>query len=192
MKIDLNVKAPLFKLDDVYGRNIDLAAYRGRKVFLGFFRHAGCPFCNLRVHALSQLHTQMGTQGLDMIFFFESPARLILMSTFHQGVSPVPIISDPEKRWYDAYGLEESNGKATAGHLTSFVTTLVRAKLKGLPVHLMAGGEAYGTMPADFLLDEEGIIRQVHYSERLNDRLPLDAVAAFAARPARMAVPALP
>jgi hypothetical protein len=37
-------------------------------------------------------------------------------------------------------------------------------------------------MPAEFLLDENGIIRELHYSQQLNDRLKMDLLHAFAQR----------
>ncbi len=74
-KLELNTRAPHFCLDDVFDRKIDLEAYRGRKVLVAFFRHAGCPFCNLRVHHLLKVHEELKAQGLEMIFFFEFEAR---------------------------------------------------------------------------------------------------------------------
>ena len=47
MKLTKNVEAPHFKLNDMYGRAIDLNDYRDKKVFIGFFRHAGCPIARL-------------------------------------------------------------------------------------------------------------------------------------------------
>ena len=181
-KLELNSRAPHFCLDDVFDRTIDLEAYRGRKVLIGFFRHAGCPFCNLRVHHLLKVHEELKAQGLEMIFFFESKKEILLRSMFHKEISPIPLISDPAKEHYDAYGLEESGAKAGLSIATSFLTTSIRAKLKGLPNHLMASGESIKTMPAEFLLDENGIIRELHYSQQLNDRLKMDLLHAFAQR----------
>lgn len=176
-----NVTAPIFKLKDVYGRLIDLETYKDKKVLVAFFRHAGCPFCNLRVHALSKVYADLKAAGLEMIFFFESKESVILRSTFHQGVSPIPIISDPGKVWYDAYGLESSGYKSTISHLTSFVQTVIKARHEGLPVHMMASGESFNTMPAEFLLDKDLVLKKIHYSERLNDRLNIEDIKAFAA-----------
>ena len=181
-KLELNSRAPHFCLDDVFDRTIDLEAYRGRKVLVAFFRHAGCPFCNLRVHHLLKVHEKLKAQGLEMIFFFESKKEILLRSLFHKEISPIPLISDPAKEHYDAYGLEESGAKAGLSIATSFLTTSIRAKLKGLPNHLMASGESISTMPAEFLLDENGIIRELHYSQQLNDRLKMDLLHAFAQR----------
>ena len=72
MKLEKDLIAPTFKLKDIFDRTIDLEEYKDKKVFIGFFRHAGCPFCNLRVHALTKVHQELKAKGLEMIFFFES------------------------------------------------------------------------------------------------------------------------
>ncbi len=117
---------------------------------------------------------------MEMIFFFESKEKIILRSTFHQEVSPVPIISDPEKVWYDTYGLESSGMKSAISHITSFVQTAIKAKSLGLPMHMMADGESIKTIPAEFLIDKGLIVRKLHYSKDLNDRLPIEDVRLFA------------
>lgn len=188
MKLDLNVAAPKFHLKDIFDRMIDLEAYRGKKVLIGFFRHAGCPFCNLRVHELTKAHEKLKAQGLEMIFFFESKENILLRSTFHQEVSPIPLISDPEKKWYDAYGLESSAMKSAVSHLTAFIQTAIRAGRTGVPMHPMAGGESINTMPAEFLMDEDLIIRKMHYSERLTDRLPILEIEEFTVKGGIVAV----
>jgi len=180
MGIIKDVTAPVFKLNDVFGRVIDLSKYADKKVLIGFFRHAGCPFCNLRVHALTKVSEELKSLGLEMIFFFESKESIILRSSFHQGVSPIPIISDPKKEWYNIYGLETSPYKSAISHLTSFVQTVIKAKAVGAPVHLMASGESINTMPAEFLLDKGLTIKKLHYSQRLNDRLDVDEIREFA------------
>ena len=180
MKLENNLKAPIFSLTDIYGRLIDLNEYTDKKIFIGFFRHAGCPFCNIRVHALTKIHQELKTKGLEMIFFFESKANVLLRSTFHQEISPIPLISDPEKKWYAAYGLESSGYKSAISHISAFVQTAYKAKSLGVPVHAMADGESISTMPAEFLVDKGLIVRAVHYSERLNDRMDIQKLIDFA------------
>ncbi len=180
IELELNVTAPKFNLKDIFGRMINLEDYKGKKVFIGFFRHAGCPFCNIRVHALLKMHKELKDKNLEMIFFFESSERVMLQSVFHKEISPIPIIADPGKVWYNAYGLEESTLKSSVSHLTSFIQTAVKAKLIEVPMHLMESGESFSTMPAEFMLDEKLIIRQLHYSRSLTDRLSIKNVKAFA------------
>ncbi len=177
--LSVNVTAPVFELKDVFGRLINLADYRGKKVFIAFFRHAGCPFCNLRVHFLQKKYEELKAKNLEMIFFFESGEKVLLSSSFHQEISPIPLISDPEKIWYQTYGVEESTSKSTKSHLTSFIQTAIKAKLKGLPMHIMADGESYSTIPAEFLLDENLIIRRIHYSKGLTDRMSMEHIMEF-------------
>lgn len=180
MKLHKNVEAPHFRLNDIYGRTVDLNDYRGKKVFIGFFRHAGCPFCNIRVHTLQKVREELKSKGLEMIYFFESKENVLKMSIFHQEISPVPLISDPEKKIYTAYGLENSGYKSAVSHITSFVQTAYKASKLGVPIHLMADGESISTMPAEFLLDKGLIIKEIHYSERLNDRMDVDLIRTFA------------
>lgn len=178
--VELNVAAPAFNLIDIFDRTIDLKAYKGKRVFIGFFRHAGCPFCNLRVHNLMKIRAKLAEKNMEMIFFFESKKELMLQSIFHKEVSPVPLIADPEKKWYNIYGIENSLLKTSMSHLTSFIQTAIAAKRKSLPIYPMKSGESFSTIPAEFLLDENQIIRKIHYAKNLNDRISIDAILDFA------------
>jgi len=179
LTLDLNVTAPAFELKDAFGRMINLQNYRGKKVFIAFFRHAGCPFCNLRVHFLQKKYEELKAKNLEMIFFFESGEKVLLSSSFHKEISPIPLIPDPENIWYQTYGIEKSTAKSTKSHLTSFIQTAIKAKMKGLPMHMMAEKESFSTMPAEFLLDEDLIIRRIHYSQGLNDRMSIEHIMEF-------------
>jgi thioredoxin-dependent peroxiredoxin len=180
--IELNVTAPDFTLTDIFDRPIQLKNYKGKRVFIGFFRHAGCPFCNLRVHSLMNIREKLLSNNMEMIFFFESTKELLLKSIFHKGVSPVPLIPDPTKVYYSIYGIENSLLKSSFSHLTTFIQTAINAKKKQLPIYPMDGNESFSTMPAEFLLDENLIIRKIHYAQTLNDRLSLETIVDFSIR----------
>ncbi|MFA0962973.1 redoxin domain-containing protein [Roseivirga sp. BDSF3-8] len=179
MPLTKEVTAPVFNLTDIFGRQINLEEYADKKVFIGFFRHAGCPFCNLRVHALAKMRDELIENGMEMIYFFESGKDILLRSSFHREVNPIPIISDPDKKWYGAYGLEESGKGSAVGHLKYFVQSAINAKAKGLPVHPMKDGESIKTMPAEFLLGPGLVVKDFHYSGELKDRLDFDAIREF-------------
>ena len=180
MKLDNNIQAPLFNRTDIFKRQTDLESYRGKKVLIAFFRHAGCPFCNLRVHSLTKIHQEMKEKGLEMIFFFESPEKVLLRSTFHQEVSPIPLIADPEKKVYAEYGIESSGIISAKSHLTTFVQTAYKAFKTKVPIHGMKEGESINTIPAEFLVDENGMIKKLHYSKSLTDRMDLQVIKDFA------------
>ncbi len=180
MRLSLNTTAPLFRQIDVFERMTDLKEYQGRKILLAFFRHAGCPFCNLRVHALTKENEKLKELGLDMIFVFESLRRVILRSSFHEEISPIPLIADPERTLYDMYGLEKSTVKSTISHLLSYVPTAIKAFQEKVPNHYMAGNESFSTLPAEFLIDETGVIRELYYSPSLTDRMDIQHIYDFA------------
>lgn len=177
--LSINKEAPIFDLVDIFGKRIDLKAYRGKKVLIGFFRHAGCPFCNVRVHNLQRRSADLKSKGLEMIFFFESTIETLTKHKFHVDVNPIPLISDSEKIWYDKYGIENSKMKSAISHITSIFQTAIKAKLNGLPVHTMEGKESINTIPAEFLLDEKGIVKVVHYAQGLNDRMKMETIYEF-------------
>lgn len=178
--LKINSTAPIINAKDIFDRQINLKDYQGKKVLVAFFRHAGCPFCNMRVHQLQQKEQELKAKNLEMIFFFESDEATLKRNVFHQSISPVPLIADPTQNWYTAYGVESSAFKSTVSHITSIIPAVIKAKLKGLPVHMMAGNESINTIPAEFLIDEKGIIKTVYYSKRLNDRMALKVIEDFA------------
>jgi hypothetical protein len=44
---------------------------------------------------------------------------------------------------------------------------------------MMADGESINTIPAEFLLDKGLVVKKLHYSQRLNDRLEIEDILAF-------------
>jgi thioredoxin-dependent peroxiredoxin len=71
-------------------------------------------------------------------------------------------------------------------HLSSFVQTAFKAATLKLPIHAMKSGESFNTMPAEFLIEEGLRIKEVYYSDRLNDRMDISKIKAFAELPAIM------
>lgn len=180
MKLATHIKAPVFHRKDIFGRDINLKDYKDKQLLIAFFRHAGCPFCNLRVHALTKIHEEMKRKGLEMIFFFESSEKVLLRSIFHKEVSPIPLISDPEKTIYDQYGIENSGVKSAVSHITSFAQTAFKAKRAGVPMHAMKDGESINTIPAEFLVGKDLTVKKVHYSQNLTDRMDMKLITQFA------------
>ena len=177
--LDINATAPAFNMIDTFGRMINLQDYKGKKVFIGFFRHAGCPFCNLRVHLLQEKMKNLRQKIWRWSSFLNQMKKSFYPVFFTKRSDPaLDFWSD--KIWYQTYGIENSALKSTMSHLTSFIQTVVQAKLKKLPMHMMTGGESIKTMPAEFLLDENLIIRKVHSSKGLNERMSLEHIMEFA------------
>lgn len=162
-----------------FDNEVDLEALKGKKLLIAFFRHVGCPFCNIRAHTLQLAYPHLKEMGMEMIFFFESTKELLLANHFYENMSPVPIISDPDRKWYEIYGVESSRSKSIKSHIVFLLLKVLVAKFKRLPVHWMAGDESFNTIPAEFLVDENGVLRKANYWNNLNDRISMDVIMSF-------------
>lgn len=172
-------RAPRIKATDIFETEVDLGKYQGKKLLIAFFRHVGCPFCNIRAHTLQMAYPHLKRRGMEMIFFFESTKELLLANHFYENMAPVPIISDPNREWYKKYGVESSRSKSMKSHILFLVQTALVAKFKRLPVHWMAGDESFNTIPAEFLIDEKGVLTKTNYWDNLKDRISMDEIMSF-------------
>ncbi len=123
--------APDFHVTTVQGKEVNLSDYRGRRLLLSFYRFATCPFCNLRVHRLLQKRAAYQARNLELLAVFPSREELLLQYVSRQD-ERLPIISDPERRLYQAYGIETSN----RGYPSCLAAPLGRCSLgdvQGLP-----------------------------------------------------------
>jgi len=133
--------------------------------------------CNLQVHKLIAKYEDYQQKGMDMVAIFESPRANLLQYVGKQD-APFPIVGDPEAHLYDLYGIETSEEKVKA--------TMADPKTPGRVQEAAAAGfnltEEPGSnfyrIPADFLIDPDGIIREAFYSERVGEHLDLALVDA--------------
>lgn len=179
MKLKQGETATDFAIKDIYGKNVKLSDFKGKKILLSFFRNVNCPFCNLRVHDLTKRKQEFDKQNVQMIFLFESSSKLLLISTFHQGVSPIPLIGDPEKLIYKQYQVEAS----LFGMLKTFIAPntfklIEESKKLNLPKEEDKAATK-SLMPADFLIDENFVIQQAYYGQNMADHIPLEAILGF-------------
>lgn len=171
--------APLFQSVDQNGNMISLEAYRGRKLLLAFFRNAACALCNLRVHQFIQRYPQWQQHHLDVICVFESPDAALQQHVGQQN-APFPLIADPNAELYALYGVETSVAKTQATlaqpNVHQFTDEAEAAGFKLTPEE----GSNFNRIPAEFVLDEDGILRIAHYSRLITDHLPYETIERYA------------
>ena len=138
---------------------------------LSFYRYAACPFCNLRIHRLSEKYPDWQHRGPEAIAIFHSPAKNILKYAGKQS-PPFPIIPDPGKKLYHLYGVE----KSLIGMLTGMlrIGEMIQSARKGF-FHLYPEN-GLSTLPADFLIDEKGTIAHAYYGSDMGDHVPFEKV----------------
>lgn len=172
--------APDFPFTGTDGASLRLSDLRGRKVLLAFFRNAACALCNLRVQQFIRRYDEWSRDGLEIVAVFESPVSSLTQYVGRQE-APFPLIADPQAELYDLYGVEVSEEKLQAT-IADEKTHLVVAEAAAEGFALTPEeGSNMNRIPAEFLIDENGIVQVAHYGRLVTDHLPLDVIGGFAA-----------
>ena len=174
-RIKVNDKAPTFTAIDVNGTKIDLEKYKGKKVFLAFFRYASCPVCNFRMHDILENYDQIKASGYEIIAVYESTNETLDEFLKDENV-PFPIIGDSELVLYKKYRVEKSFWRTIGSIFDKKVTS---NKTKGKELFKGKKLKKDGNLtriPADFLIDKNGIITTAYYGSDIGDHLPLEQI----------------
>lgn len=176
-KLEKGDEAPAFAALTIEGKSLDLDNLKkdGKTVFISFLRYAGCPVCNLRVHELSEQYEGLKAQNIQLIVVFESSEETLMEYTKDANL-PFPIIADEDNVFYDSFGVKKSFGKV----LKTAFNKDAKSKMK-------QGKELYGDkkykrdgaltrIPADFVINPQGIIETAHYGTYIGDHLDLDSL----------------
>lgn len=166
-------RAPIFQATDLQGQTIDLANMHGDTILLSFFRYASCPLCNLRVRELIQEHDRLAAIGVSVLAIFQSPAERILQYVGRQK-PPFPIIPDPQIKLYQLYGLE-SSWKGFFRAWSIGLPKVIRAVIGNRFLPGTVEGDL-NRIPADFLINAQGLLIDVHYGLDIGDHIPLSRV----------------
>lgn len=86
-------QAPDFELLAADGSKIKLSDYRGKVVWLNFWR-VGCPPCREEIPYLEKLHRKYGSKGLIVLGFDFADDRQIALDFLHQNSVTFPNILD--------------------------------------------------------------------------------------------------
>ena len=176
-KLMVGMTAPVFQSEDLFDQPINLENYRGSWLLLSFYRNAACALCNLRIHELIIQYPAYKEKGVDMLAIFESP-RANLRQYVGKQDAPFPIIGDQEAHLYALYGVETSEDKVNATIAAPNGQERVKeAAAAGFELTKEAGSNFY-RMPADFLIDPDGVIREAFYSELVGEHLDLAVIDA--------------
>jgi len=177
MKRTPSTPAPDFTTDLIDGTSLRLSDFRGKKILLAFFRNGACAMCNLRVHEL--IEALPGLHGLQVVAVFESPAADMIPYVGRQQ-PPFPLVADPEGVLYTLYGLESSEEKINAVIQSGVAHARTEeAARHGFPLQRQENANFF-RLPAEFLIDEDFRLAEVHYSDQVIDHLPLTRIQEFA------------
>lgn len=171
-KLEPGTNAPVFNETDAYGHSIDLESYKGQKLLLAFFRYVSCPVCNFRTHELTLNHDAITAKGYTVIAVFESDNQT-LKEYLEETKLPFTVIGNPSLSLYRRYGVQKS---AWRTFFSVFSPKTMAAALKGRKLLANMGLKRDGALtrlPADFVIDENGMVQVAYYGKNIGDHLPL-------------------
>lgn len=169
MRLNTGQTAPDFTINDVKGQSITLSDYKGQYLLISFFRYAGCPFCNLTLIDLIKRYDNFSNRGLKTIAFFQSTDESIDKYVAAKQ-PPFPVIADPNKSVYSKYAVESS--KLGAVKSLAAAPTVLAGIIKGQVVQGTIDGDGF-LMPAQFIIDPNGVILKAHYGSDFADKIPM-------------------
>ena len=140
---------------------------------ISFLRYASCPMCNLRVRELALGSAELEGQGVTWLAVFHSPRRRL--ERFVHGEALRHVIADPSRVLYERYGVRRS----WWGMLLTFLVPFFYWRFVKASVLGYWGGAidvAFHSMPADFLVSPEGVVRLAHYGRHMGDHADVAAL----------------
>ncbi len=174
MRLVPETPAPSFSVRSLQGEDCGLSTYAGQLTWIAFFRYATCPLCNLRVHQLVIDWPKLKGR-VNLVAVFQSPPE-----RFEGYISkydpPFPVVSDAELQLFKLYKVEES---VLAAMSASIFPKMMAARKEKIP--LFDGPRDGGALrvPADFLIDRQGVLKLCRYGKNIGDSIPTPDVEAF-------------
>ena len=159
--------APAFTLPTLDGSNFSLGALRGKRTLLAFHRHAGCPYCNLRIHELIQAHPQLERAGVQVIAVFGSSVQGLQERVGTQQ-PPFTLVADEDDAIHTLYGTQRSL-------LGSLSPALIPKWLEGYRLGIKHGStdNQATRLPADFLIGPDLRLEGVLYGKNAVEHMPI-------------------
>ena len=174
MRLSIPCDAIDFDTEDIYGNPVSLKDYKNKGVILCFFRDVARPLHNKRVFELTRNYKAWKKTGVEVIIVFSEQKKEVL-SFFKKHPRPFPVIADPELELYRKYGIERMIGKSTKAPVTKLppaVDKIFRGKLARL-------NPAGRIMPADFLINLDGVIVESWHGCNELDHIPYERLERF-------------
>lgn len=165
--------APTFRALTFDGKMVDLVALRGKKVWLTFYRYSTCPLCNLHIAEVARRYPALRDAGVEVLAVFDSRVP----DFYNPGKvenPPFSMISDSNG---DLYRLYETRKSLFGVLRPSVLIRLIKAVFSGFPQGAVLG--EFSQLPSSFLIDPNGMIREVRHGRTAVDFPPWSQLEAF-------------
>lgn len=172
-QIQFNRNAPDVTLLTTAGEPVQLSSlWERRPLLLSFTRHFGCTQCKEMLEEIVTGQNQIEAAGLALAVIMQgSPeATAVFARTYAPGLL---CLADPERKAYQAYGLERGNLFQTFLHPKVW-SAISRSRKKGYAVEPPPAGQDAMQMSGVFVIGTNGKILLPYYYDHIADHPPLD------------------
>jgi peroxiredoxin len=165
--------APNAELLDVEGKPVKLSTlWQERPLLLAFTRHFGCTQCKEMLDELVKGRKKIENAGLSLTVINQGTPEISAL--FAEKFAPgLTMLCDPERKVYEAYGLEKGNLFQTFLN-PKIWSAISRARKKGYQVETPPEGQDAMQMSGTFIISKSGQILLPYYYDHIADHPPLD------------------
>ena len=171
--LNFNHQAPDLTLLDTAGRPVALSKlWKKRPLLLAFTRHFGCTQCKEMLEELVRGRERIEAAGLGIAVITQGTPETA--DLFAREYAPdLLVLADPERKAYQAYGLERGTLFETFLNL-KVIQAVSRSRKKGYDVEPPPPGQDAMQMSGSFIISRAGRILLPYYYDNIADHPPLD------------------
>lgn len=172
-QLNFNRSAPDLALLNTEGKTVQLSSlWAERPLLLAFTRHFGCTQCKEMLDELVAGRERIEQAGLGIAVITQgSPATTAVFAA--QFAPGLLCLSDPQRKAYEAYGLERGNLFQTFLN-PKIWAAISRARKKGFQVEIPPEGQDAMQMSGTFIISKAGRIELPYYYDHIADHPPLE------------------
>ena len=172
-QLNFNSKAPDLTLLDPSGKPVQLSGlWADRSLLLAFSRHFGCTQCKEMLDELTAGREAIEQAGLGIAVIMQGTPEAT--GAFAQQFAPgLRVLADPERKAYEAFGLERGNLFQTAINPKVW-RAVSRARKKGYYLEPPPEGQDAMQMSGTFIIANDGTVELPYYYDNIADHPPLE------------------
>ena len=172
--LKFNDLAPDMELQDANGKAVMLSSFWEKQtLILAFSRHFGCPQCKEMVDHLVLASPDIEKKNLGLVIVTQGTPEEA--KAFCSDRAPgVVCLADPERRSYQAYGLERANVWQSFLSLNVWRSNRRLKRERGWNTDLPPAGQDALQMAGTFVIAPDGRIRLPYYYDDIADHPSVD------------------
>jgi peroxiredoxin len=173
-QLKFNDPAPDLTLQDVNGKPVQLSSlWKKQVLILAFTRHFGCPQCKEMVDQLVFASPEIKGKNLSLAIITQGTAEEA-KAFCEQRAPGVLCLADPQRKAYEAYGLERANVWQSFLSINVWRSNRRLKREHGWNTELPPRGQDAMQMAGTFVIAPDGRVRLPYYYDDIADHPSVD------------------